>query len=103
MVLTILVWVTAIKVGNEVRQFRNELNEFRGSVVYDIDKVRAKFLYETEFIYGAACRSGTEYPEEFRNVVGFNPNSPSSYCNDLYKSKWEAYLLDIAAQIGRKE
>ncbi len=103
MVLNIMILVAAINVGKEVHQFRGELDTFRGSVVYDIDKVRHMFLQETELVYGQGCRYGTDYPNEFRNVVGFNQFSPSNYCNEKFKEKWEDYLMEQAGRIGKRE
>ncbi len=88
---------------NEVRLFRAELQEFRGSVVYDIDKVRLQYITDASYMYTAGCNFGTDYPEEFRvSQSGFNTNSPMMYCDRQMKDRWEEYIYEQASKIGRK-
>lgn len=94
--------IAALYLGGQVAKFRQELNEFRGSVVYDLDKVRYTMVYEMQYLYGQGCRYGTEYPDEFKNVTGFNPNSPNGYCNDEFARRWEGYMYEKVSGVGKK-
>jgi len=75
------------------------INTIKSSVVYDIDKVRVTFVEETQFMYFEGCRMGTEYVHT-EPPTGFNPNSPTNYCNNKRKS-WEPWILERSMQLGR--
>ncbi len=80
----------------------DEVEGLRGSVVYDIDKVRNTLLSEMSYSYLQGCEYGTEYPAEYRNVQGFNANSPLGYCSAKRDTDYVDYMLEQAAAIGRK-
>lgn len=99
-VYVVLLFV-GITLTNEVHQFRKELNSFRGSVVFDIDKIREKYLTELQYMYTAGCKTGIEYPPEYReDQTGFNLHSPVIYC-DEEKEKLNDYFYDQIKNIGR--
>lgn len=95
--------VFGVSVTHELAAFRVELQEFRGSVVYDIDKVRIKMAEEMSYMYYQGCREGTEYPDAFRVAVGFNANSPMSWCTDKRDKEWMEYIYIETSKVGKKD
>lgn len=94
-----LMFLTLIEVG----QLREELNSFRGSVVFDIDEVRKTLLDEMEYMYFTGCRTGIDYPPEYRKPGDyFNPNSPVNFCNTKVKSMND-YITQRMGEIGRRK
>lgn len=98
-----LMIIMGFTVSNQLYQFRKELKTFRGSVVYDIDKVRGTLIEEMSFMFQTGCRWGTDYPPEFReSSTGFNQNSPVNYCGEQLRGRWEDYIYEQASKVGRK-
>lgn len=101
--LNVAIYLTAIGLMNQVYLFRKELKEFRGSVVYDIDRVRQNMYEEMSYMYLQGCHYGTDYPQEYRySSAGFNVNSPVNYCHNERESKWEPYIMDRISKVGKK-
>jgi hypothetical protein len=93
-------WV-AVTMIYQVNQYRRELQEFRGKVVFDVDKVRQTLYDEMAYMYMEGCRKGIDYPEEYRvSQNTFNPNSPPIYCMDQ-KNKLDDYVINKVRNIGR--
>lgn len=99
-IYVLLMWI-GMTVSYEVQQFRSELQQFRGSIVFDIDKVRNTLLDEMQYMYFEGCRQGINYPDEYKKPqTGFNEHSPTIYCNDE-RAKLGDYILDKMTTIGR--
>lgn len=45
-----------------------------------MDQIRYQYENDIKSYYMSACIYGADYPEEYKNVVGFNLNSPPRYC-----------------------
>ena len=101
--LNLAIYLTAIGLINQVYLFRKELKEFRGSVVYDIDRVRQNMYEEMSYMYLQGCHYGTDYPPEYRySSSGFNVNSTVNYCHNEREGKWETYIMDRISKVGKK-
>ena len=81
-------------------QISRLITAIQTAVVYDIDLVRDTFIEETQFMYFEGCRRGTEYVRT-EPVTGFDPNSPTNYCNDKRES-WQDYILEQARKLGKR-
>lgn len=93
--------LVGLHVGLELRSFNQNLQDFRGKIVFDIDKVRKTLLDEMQYMYSAGCREGINYPEEYRKPGNyFNPNSPSNYCRSK-QEELNDYIYDKLKEIGR--
>lgn len=99
-VLATLIWFTGLSVTNQLYQFRKELQAFRGSVVFDIDKVRSTMYDELSYMYVTGCRAGIEYPPEYRESSGFNLHSPVIYC-DEERDKHDDYIKTVIREVGK--
>lgn len=102
----VYIYILAMWVGlttaYQTNQFRIELRDFKGSIVYDIDKVRSGLMEEMQYMYGQGCRFGTDYPEEYKlPTVGFNTHSPSYYCGEEFDKTWKDYMYEKVSKIGR--
>jgi hypothetical protein len=71
--------------------------EFKQRLVFDLDKVRADYVRDIRFTYQTACKTGTEYPEEYKKpTVEWNTNSPINWCNgqlEDYQSTIDTWLV----------
>lgn len=101
-VVATLSLIFGLTISYELAMFRVEFEDFRGSVVFDIDKVRSKMAEEMGYMYYQGCRDGTEYPEDFRVVTGFNVNSPMSWCTDKRDKEWMEYIYTEVGRVGKK-
>ena len=101
MVVYIVMILVGLNIASELRSFNQNLTDFRGKVVFDIDKVRKSLLDEMEYMYVAGCRVGIDYPEEYRKPGDyFNQNSPSIYCTKK-REILNDYIYDRVKEIGR--
>lgn len=56
--------------------------DFNRRLVFDIDKVRADYIHDVQFTFREACKTGTDYPPEYRKpTIEWNDNSPINWCN----------------------
>ncbi len=100
--LNITIMMVGISLSYQISQFRKEMNDFRGSVVFDVDLMRKELSTEMDFMYMQGCTNGTNYPEEYRDVDGFNTNSPLNWCGKEKTKTWDEYITEKTFYIGRK-
>jgi hypothetical protein len=97
-------FILGVRLTSELHQFRSELSSFRGSVVYDLDKVRSELFEEMNYMYIQGCKYGTQYPDEYKESPQFfNAHSPIIYCQEEKQAQWDDYILRKAAHAGKKE
>jgi hypothetical protein len=88
----------------ELARLRYELNDLKGKVVYDIDKIRQQLFTEMNYMFLQGCLEGIEYPDRYRMTLGtgFNQNSPVSWCGDMQRAdKYQNYIYNEIKKAGR--
>lgn len=95
---TLILALVIYDLGQNFKTLTMEVRSLSGKVC-NVDKARAQLLSEVEFRYKQGCRTGIEYPPEYRqDQTGFNPNSPTNWCHDEYLKivpSIEALLGDV--------
>ncbi len=67
----------------------------------DMERIEEQYTTDARFYYMRGCMLGTDYPEEFRKIRGFNPYSKISYCSNASNGMID-YFESKAKQMGEK-
>lgn len=70
------------------------VSDINGKIVYNMDKVRHKYMKDVEFYYRRGCLDGIDYPQEYRADV-FNKNSPTIWCGKKLKHQQRNFKDDL--------
>lgn len=97
-ILTVLLFLNLCAVKN----LTDAAKEMKESTVYDIDLVRTTMLSDLQYAYSEGCRTGVDYPPEYReDQTGFNANSPTIWCGQKQEDLRE-WMLNQVFKAGRK-
>lgn len=77
----------------------NSMREIRSNVVLDIDSIRNQHYTEMRFAFVRGCLKGVDYNGAYDSTE-YNPNSPSTYCDNMAK-EMDEYFVQHAAEIGK--
>ncbi len=67
----------------------------------DMERIEEQYTTDSRFYYMRGCMLGTDYPEEFRKIRGFNSNSRMGYCSNASNEMLD-YFESKAKQMGEK-
>lgn len=101
LLIQVILAISLLYTGLQIAQFTTELAEFRRTFIVDLDLARSDFLSELNFTYMEACKTGINYPPEYRKAVpGFNLNSPVNWCYEK-RDKWQEHFHRAVMQLGK--
>lgn len=93
--LTDLLLITLLTLNIFLTMFSFAMvSKVNNKMVFDMDKIRYKYMNDVRYYYRSGCLDGTEYPEEYRKNR-FGSKNPMNWCGDNVEDMQQNFENDL--------